>query len=122
MMMNAEIAKEMIRSRSQMPRPVPTRKGATTTSGAGATGTPKATCNSPAELCKEGPESGNVSGMRALLYTESDRRAPGCLRDFLLCASGPDRGDRLQYLHRGTLMTRGLLSNQFVYRILTLVF
>src|ERR1700730_17129876 len=65
MMMKAEIAREMTRSRTQTPIPAPRRTGVvvtgTQTALIGGVGAPA----SPAE-----PGSVNVPGMRSLLYTE----------------------------------------------------
>src|ERR1700687_3224361 len=74
MMMKAEIAREMIRSRTQTPIPAPRRTGggvtATQTRLVRGGGAPA----SPAEL-----GSVNVPGMRSLLYTEPVFVAAGCI-------------------------------------------
>src|SRR5436309_2047173 len=98
MMMKAEIASEINRSRSQMPKPVRRRKGLARTTGSATEARARGAFISPAEF---GPET--VSGMPALLYTEPVEGAASCMRPL-----GQDRGgsakarhDRLQWQHRG---------------------
>src|ERR1700687_708523 len=74
MMMKAEIAREMMRSRTQTPIPAPRRTEVVVTgtqaASVGGVGAPA----SPAEL-----GSVNVPGMRSLLYTEPVSVAAGCI-------------------------------------------
>src|ERR1700686_1390309 len=74
MMMNAEIARKMMRSRTQTPIPAPSRTEVVVTgtqaASVGGVGAPA----SPAEL-----GSVNVPGMRSLLYTEPVFAAAGCI-------------------------------------------
>src|ERR1700751_425493 len=129
MMMKAEIAREMMRSRSQTPNPEPTRSGddvgGTTTAPPGEVGLPA----SPLE-----PGAIGFPSMPALLYTEpaifreSHRRhireTSSRFRYFRCSNAGPfsqTPGYNMANI-RGNLMMPGFLRSKIVYRSLRVVF
>src|ERR1039457_700804 len=123
MMIKAEIASEMIRSRTQTPIPVPVRTGAIDPGSEAAPADGVGAAVSPTEFGSE-----NVPGMFSYCIQNHSSWQKVALNSGLNRTLPSSRTSGLFRRRvtitntRGNLMTRLLLQNKIVYRSLTLAF